>query len=53
MKKAIMVTGNLGYIGSTMVPVLTQTGYEVTGYDAGFYEDCYLVESMQDLKRQI
>jgi UDP-glucose 4-epimerase len=36
MKKAIIVTGNLKYIGSTMVPVLIQVGYEVTGYDTGY-----------------
>jgi nucleoside-diphosphate-sugar epimerase len=48
-----MVTGNLGYIGSTMVPVLTGAGYEVTGYDIGYYEDCYLTEGKQALKRQI
>jgi nucleoside-diphosphate-sugar epimerase len=53
MEKAIMVTGNLGYIGSTMVPVLTQAGYEVTGYDAGFYEDCYLADRKQLLAKQI
>jgi nucleoside-diphosphate-sugar epimerase len=53
MKKTIMVTGNLGYIGSTMVPVLTQAGYEVTGYDIGYYADCYLAERKQTLVKQI
>jgi nucleoside-diphosphate-sugar epimerase len=48
-----MVTGNLGYIGSTMVPVLTGAGYEVTGYDVGYYEDCYLADGKQRLARQI
>jgi nucleoside-diphosphate-sugar epimerase len=53
MGKHIMVTGNLGYIGSTMVPVLVAAGYEVIGYDIGYYDDCYLIESKQFLKRQI
>jgi nucleoside-diphosphate-sugar epimerase len=53
MGKTIMVTGNLGYIGSTMVPVLIDSGYEVVGYDIGYYEDCYLVETKQALKKQV
>jgi nucleoside-diphosphate-sugar epimerase len=53
MNKHIMVTGNLGYIGSTMVPILTRAGYTVSGYDTGYYDNCYLVESKQDLKKQI
>lgn len=52
-KKTIMVTGNLGYIGSVMVPVLAEKGYDVVGYDAGYYEDCYLVPAPQPLKKQI
>jgi len=53
MKQTVMVTGNLGYIGSTMVPYLAQAGYQVAGYDAGYYEDCCLVPSRQPLVRQI
>jgi nucleoside-diphosphate-sugar epimerase len=53
MKKALMVTGNLGYIGSTMVPLLSGAGYDVVGYDIGYYEDCYLTEAGQRLKKQI
>lgn len=52
-KKTVMVTGNLGYIGSVMVPVLVEKGYDVVGYDAGYYEDCYLVPAPQPLKKQI
>ena len=53
MKKNIMVTGNLGYIGNAMVPMLIETGYDVIGYDVGYYEDCYLTETVQSLKKQI
>lgn len=52
-KKTVMVTGNLGYIGSVMVPVLVEKGYDVVGYDCGYYEDCYLISSPQPVKRQI
>lgn len=52
-KKTVMVTGNLGYIGSVMVPILAEKGYDVVGYDAGYYEDCYLMSSPQPLKKQI
>lgn len=51
--KKVLVTGNLGYIGSTMIPVLTESGYEVTGFDIGYYEDCDLVSQSQKLKKQI
>lgn len=52
-KQTILVTGNLGYIGSVMVPMLVEKGYDVVGYDAGYYENCYLVEQNQGLKKQI
>ncbi len=52
-KKTVMVTGNLGYIGNVMVPFLVQKGFDVVGYDAGYYEDCYLVPTKQDVKKQI
>jgi len=53
MKQTIMITGNLGYIGSTMAPYLAQAGYNVVGYDTGYYEECYLVGSKQPLVRQL
>lgn len=49
----VLATGNLGYIGSTLVPILTEKGYQVTGYDIGYYEDCYLKDAPQKLDRQI
>jgi nucleoside-diphosphate-sugar epimerase len=48
-----MVTGNLGYIGSVVVPILIGSGYAVIGYDIGYYEDCYLREVRQNLEKQI
>ena len=36
----ILVAGDRGYIGAVMVPFLRMAGHEVTGLDAGLYEDC-------------
>jgi len=35
----IMVTGDQGYIGAVLVPVLMDKGYSVVGYDAGFFTE--------------
>lgn len=36
----ILVTGNLGYIGTVMVPMLLAAGHEVQGMDIDLYERC-------------
>ena len=38
----ILVTGNLGYVGTILTEVLNQKGYDFIGLDVGFYEDCIL-----------
>ncbi|MBF0619426.1 MAG: NAD(P)-dependent oxidoreductase [Candidatus Omnitrophica bacterium] len=38
----ILVTGNQGYIGSVLVDMLLDKGYEVVGYDIGYYTKCLL-----------
>ena len=40
----ILVTGNLGYVGTILTEVLNQKGYDFIGLDVGFYEDCILGE---------
>jgi len=52
-EKKIMVTGNLGYIGSTMTTILSKEGYEVVGFDIGYYDDCKLCESNSGVTKQI
>lgn len=37
--KKVMVTGSNGYIGSLLVPLLQEKGYEVVGVDAGYFDD--------------
>ena len=34
----ILVTGNLGYIGTVMVGMLRENSYHVVGLDTGFYK---------------
>lgn len=38
----VLVTGNLGYIGSVLTAELIAKGYDVTGLDVGYYEECIL-----------
>src|SRR5215831_9075925 len=38
----VLVTGHEGYLGTVMVPVLQEAGHDVTGLDAGLFEDCIL-----------
>lgn len=34
----VLVTGNRGYIGSVLVPMLQEAGHEVVGLDTGYYD---------------
>ena len=47
----VLVTGNLGYIGSVLVPILIKEGHEVVGYDIGYYKDCLLYDEVEDFKQ--
>lgn len=40
----VLVTGHQGYIGSVLVPMLVRSKHEVTGLDAGFFENCHFLE---------
>ena len=35
----VMVTGDQGYIGSVLVPILINKKYNVVGYDSGFFSE--------------
>ncbi len=43
MPERILVTGHNGYIGSVMVPVFVKAGYDVVGYDTGYFRECTIV----------
>ncbi len=36
----ILVTGDRGYLGSTLVPMLVSLGYQVSGIDQRYYDGC-------------
>ena len=38
----ILVTGNRGYIGCVLVPMLREGGHKVVGFDTGYYDDSSL-----------
>ena len=38
----ILVTGNLGYVGSIASSYLRNQGFDVAGLDSGFYKECLL-----------
>lgn len=43
-----MVTGDRGYIGSVLVPILRDKGYDVVGYDAGYFKENLLEKYNQN-----
>jgi nucleoside-diphosphate-sugar epimerase len=52
----LLVTGDKGYIGSVMVPILTAAGHEVVGLDSDYYEACTFGEGLpkvQAIRRDI
>lgn len=48
----ILLTGNKGYIGSVLTEILIKKGYDVVGYDTGYYDGCGLYE-LPVVKKQI
>jgi nucleoside-diphosphate-sugar epimerase len=53
MSMKVLVTGNLGYIGSVLVPKLQDKGFEVVGFDNGYFKDCLLSPVKEDFKQII
>jgi nucleoside-diphosphate-sugar epimerase len=49
--KKILLTGNLGYIGSVMTKFLIERGYEVIGIDSGLYFDSFLTDYVKASKQ--
>ena len=40
MPGRVLITGHLGYLGSVFVPRFLEAGYQVTGFDTGYYAPC-------------
>ena len=47
----ILVTGDRGYIGSVLVPMLIEKGYEVVGFDSGYFSDNLLEKFYEDYQK--
>lgn len=47
----VLVTGDLGYVGSVLVPLLVERGYEVAGLDIGYFADCLLSPTHENYQR--
>ena len=44
----VLLTGNRGYIGAVMGPILADAGHEVTGLDTDFYAACTFLGSVPE-----
>jgi nucleoside-diphosphate-sugar epimerase len=47
----LLVTGNLGYIGSVLVPLLLEKRHQVVGLDCGYFKECILSPVNEDFKQ--
>ena len=47
----ILVTGDRCYIGSVLVPMLIEKGYEVVGFDSGYFSDNLLEKFDEDYQK--
>jgi nucleoside-diphosphate-sugar epimerase len=46
----VLVTGNNGYIGTVLCPMLLERGHEVVGLDTDLYEQCTFSGDMPDIE---
>ena len=49
MSERILVTGHLGYIGTILVPMLLEAGYDVHGLDSDLFADCTFGEGIVEV----
>lgn len=41
----VLVTGNNGYIGTVLTPMLLETGHRVVGMDTNLFEGCTFMDA--------
>ncbi|MGH8653277.1 MAG: NAD-dependent epimerase/dehydratase family protein [Gammaproteobacteria bacterium] len=46
----VLVTGNNGYIGTILTPMLLETGHRVVGMDTNLFECCTFMDSLPDIQ---
>ena len=47
----ILITGNLGYIGSVLTNRIDKNKFEIEGLDIGFYKNCHFSEVKSEFKQ--
>lgn len=52
-KNRVLVTGNLGYIGSVLTDILYEKNYDVVGLDIGYYKDCLIKKPKHSISQII
>lgn len=45
----VLVTGNLGYIGAVLVPMLAERGHELYGLDSGLFSRCTFTGDVMEI----
>ena len=45
----VLVTGNLGYIGTVLAPMLAREGYDVVGLDSDLYQRCTYGQGLEEI----
>jgi len=50
---SILITGNLGYVGTNLTSNLESLGYKVFGIDSGFYSECHLVPNGREVSTRL
>ena len=53
MAMKVLVTGNNGYIGNVMCPMLMAEGFDVIGLDSNYFDDCEFEKRKVKIKQII
>lgn len=49
----VLVTGNNGYIGTVLTPMLLEGGHEVAGLDSNLFQRCTFGEGLSDIPTRV